>query len=85
MPHCRMPKRMRLSMPKRMGTFQIDPLPICDVLDAAHNKGIRHRDLKPAKTLLTKQSIKEAGKTSGSRCPFAEHELASQTCELDYH
>jgi hypothetical protein len=41
--------------------------------------------LKPANILLTMQGIKEAGKTSGSRCPFAEHELASQARELDYH
>jgi hypothetical protein len=41
--------------------------------------------LKPANILLTKQGIKEAGKTSGSRCPFSEQELASQTHELDYH
>ena len=27
MPHCRMPKRIRLSMRKRMGKFQMDPLP----------------------------------------------------------
>ena len=48
-------------------------------------KGIRHRDLKPANILLTKQGIKEAGKTSGRRSPFAEHELASPARELDYH
>jgi serine/threonine protein kinase len=48
---------------------------ICDALDAARKKGISHRDLKPANILLTTQDIKEADKTSGSRCPFAEHYL----------
>jgi hypothetical protein len=47
-------------------------------------QGHQPRRLKPANILLTKQGIKE-GKTSGSRCPFAEHELASQTRELDYY
>src|ERR1700694_4461670 len=44
--------------------------------ETTHKKGISHRDLKLANILLTKQGIKEAGKTSGSRCPFAEQELA---------
>lgn len=49
---------------------------------STHNKGNQPeaRQYSPDQA-----GSKEAGKTSGSRCPFAEHEFASQTRKLDYH